>query len=344
MGTISKKKENFEDNNTAFWTLHDFLVNIKNDKNFVGLKNLKSNNIKTKNFMIDKFDIENYINIITKEEMIKNFPNGVIVAWRNNYIPEGWVLCNGENETPNLMDKMIIGSGNHKIGEIGGKETYELTIENLPKHKHNIISIADDNGNCKSKYCGFQSWNLVTDNLWTDLWNSNITIMKETGNSQSFEMLPPYYILVYIMKKYDNKKWEFNNISETIIDKTVVKQNWNDIKNVYDNVATFLKKQTKRTYTNNVNNDASWDLDLKELPEFGKKMNLETCKYTCDKYKDKCKMFSFGGDENNGNCWMKKDGDWFKTSYNNNFYRANDWKWNWWRNYTNNVNNDASWN
>lgn len=259
MGTISKKKENFEDNNTAFWTLHDFLVNIKNDKNFVGLKNLKSNNIKTKNFMIDKFDIENYINIITKEEMIKNFPNGVIVAWRNNYIPEGWVLCNGENETPNLMDKMIIGSGNHKIGEIGGKETYELTIENLPKHKHNIISIADDNGNCKSKYCGFQSWNLVTDNLWTDLWNSNITIMKETGNSQSFEMLPPYYILVYIMKKYDNKKWEFNNISETIIDKTVVKQNWNDIKNVYDNVATFLKKQTKRTYTNNVNNDASWN-------------------------------------------------------------------------------------
>jgi len=99
---------------------------------------------------------------------------------------------------------------------------------------------------------------------------------------------------------------------------------------------------------------------LTDLPEFGKSMSLQDCKNTCDRYRDRCKMFSFGNDTNNGNCWMKKDGDWHVTNYNNNFYRANDWKgkmvvsigniiWNAAqnisnRNYTNNVNNDAPWN
>ena len=36
-------------------------------------------------------------------------PPGTIVMWTGEQLPPGWVLCNGENNTPNLINRFIKG-------------------------------------------------------------------------------------------------------------------------------------------------------------------------------------------------------------------------------------------
>ena len=47
-------------------------------------------------------------------------------------IPATWALCNGENGTPNLLDKFVVGAGSsYAIGDIGG-----YLDACLPSHSH----------------------------------------------------------------------------------------------------------------------------------------------------------------------------------------------------------------
>lgn len=39
-----------------------------------------------------------------------SIPPGLIAMWSGTTVPEGWVLCNGENNTPDLSDKFIVGT------------------------------------------------------------------------------------------------------------------------------------------------------------------------------------------------------------------------------------------
>lgn len=50
-------------------------------------------------------------------------PSGAIIMWSGatNAIPTGWVLCNGENNTPDLRNRFVIGAGDaYSVGETGG--------------------------------------------------------------------------------------------------------------------------------------------------------------------------------------------------------------------------------
>ncbi|MEX3928173.1 hypothetical protein AB4Y36_29625 [Paraburkholderia sp. BR10936] len=50
-----------------------------------------------------------------------------------------WALCNGQNGTPNLMDKFIIGAGNAYLpGATGGATSYTLSVANMPVHSHGV--------------------------------------------------------------------------------------------------------------------------------------------------------------------------------------------------------------
>jgi microcystin-dependent protein len=38
-------------------------------------------------------------------------------------VPEGWLLCDGENGTPDLRDRFIVGAGTtYEMGETGGAD------------------------------------------------------------------------------------------------------------------------------------------------------------------------------------------------------------------------------
>ena len=61
-------------------------------------------------------------------------PSGIIVMWSGTIanIPSGYVLCNGENGTPDLTDRFIIhadadSGGTNDVGDTGGADTADLS-------------------------------------------------------------------------------------------------------------------------------------------------------------------------------------------------------------------------
>ena len=69
----------------------------------------------------------------------QQMPAGGIIMWSGSEsnIPSGWALCNGQNGTPDLRDRFIIGAGStHRAGTTGGNASVQLSENNLPAHSH----------------------------------------------------------------------------------------------------------------------------------------------------------------------------------------------------------------
>ncbi len=55
----------------------------------------------------------------------------------------GWHLCNGQNGTPNLLDRFVIAAGaSYAAGAVGGAGSVVLQVAHLPPHNH-VINIGD---------------------------------------------------------------------------------------------------------------------------------------------------------------------------------------------------------
>ena len=68
-------------------------------------------------------------------------PKGVIVMWSGKVdeIPEGWALCDGENGTPNLVDRFIVGAGESDDApqpNSSGEADQTAKTEPAGKHSH----------------------------------------------------------------------------------------------------------------------------------------------------------------------------------------------------------------
>ena len=66
-------------------------------------------------------------------------PIGGIIMWwgTTGAIPDGWVICNGTNNTPNLCDKFILGAGSsYAANATGGADKVTLKASELPDHQH----------------------------------------------------------------------------------------------------------------------------------------------------------------------------------------------------------------
>jgi hypothetical protein len=107
---------------------------------------------------------------------------GMIILWSGAVvdIPSGWHLCDGDNDTPDLRDKFVIGAGNLAPGTTGGASTHTHTATQTP-HYHELASIPTvmSTGPFKSHV--------------TDSKQPAITVVSQNH-------LPPYYALCYIMK------------------------------------------------------------------------------------------------------------------------------------------------
>jgi hypothetical protein len=144
-------------------------------------------------------------------------PSGAIILWYGSIasIPSGWVLCDGNNGTPDLRNKFVIGAysdtssvayttvegTNTKSG--GTKDavvvshTHTASV-NDPGHFHRWggggnMQAGNDNGG--------SSVNGGSSNHATSTVGTGISVGISTeGTSSTNQNLPPYYALAYIMK------------------------------------------------------------------------------------------------------------------------------------------------
>jgi microcystin-dependent protein len=137
-------------------------------------------------------------------------PIGGIVMWSGTSIPSGWALCNGQNNTPDLRDRFVIGSANlYAVGASGGSKdaivvSHNHTATSLvtdPGHTHGVNNVAVEytggvGGN--NTNLGPANLNLTTTNNTTGI--TVTTTIGSTGSSATNANLPPYYALAFIMR------------------------------------------------------------------------------------------------------------------------------------------------
>ena len=108
-------------------------------------------------------------------------------------LPLGWYICNGENETPDLTDKFVIGASTTiPINSTGGSLTVDnttLSINQMPSHSHG-------NG---SQYTKFQFLPDVSTSQFLGI--PSTTHLSGGNQSHNHTYMPPYYALAYIIYK-----------------------------------------------------------------------------------------------------------------------------------------------
>lgn len=70
-------------------------------------------------------------------------PAGCILMWSGAIvnIPAGWVICDGTNGTPNLLDRFIVGAGNtYNVGNTGGAISYAGLTSSNNGHSHGGVT------------------------------------------------------------------------------------------------------------------------------------------------------------------------------------------------------------
>ncbi|NKB65089.1 MAG: hypothetical protein GKR95_24275 [Gammaproteobacteria bacterium] len=145
-------------------------------------------------------------------------------------------MCNGKNGTPNLTQRFIVGadpdSGGYKRGNKGGKDSITISVENMPKHTHDIEYSGHHGHDLdvgpldkKTQFGNFYETKVGWDgNSYEGVFSlyeqaksgqsdpnakridiagngDHKHVASNMGNSKSIRHLPPYYALCFIMKK-----------------------------------------------------------------------------------------------------------------------------------------------
>ena len=81
---------------------------------------------------------------------------------------DGWVICNGQNGTPDLRGRFLVGQDLTRIdysviGSTGGKSSVKLDETNLPEHQHYFDTYTSDSGIFKDQE--FVSLSIVIINI-----------------------------------------------------------------------------------------------------------------------------------------------------------------------------------
>ncbi len=134
---------------------------------------------------------------------------GVIVEWSGLTadIPAGWVICDGNNNTPNLLGLHIRGAvAGTDPGDTGGSDTHVVTTDELAIHAHSFSDSAHNHttnffdGTSSSGTGQIRaSGGLTGSGVSTSNVSASVTI-SNTGSGNSHENRPAYRELAYIMK------------------------------------------------------------------------------------------------------------------------------------------------
>lgn len=109
-------------------------------------------------------------------------PPGGIIIWSGAIvaIPPGFVICDGNNGTPDLRDRFVVGAGDtYAVDASGGSVSHDHDFTS-DGHNHTLAGGGD-----------------ITPGSGISATSSTET---DTGTTDAKNHLPPYYALAYIMK------------------------------------------------------------------------------------------------------------------------------------------------
>lgn len=136
-------------------------------------------------------------------------PLGGIIMWSGATVPSGWALCDGTTingyATPDLRGRFVLGSGSGSglttrvLNTIDGAENHLLTLNEIPAHNHNLLSTGGnvilvgtaDIGTTKPDDGGSGGYGYEM---------PATTAVQSAGGGQAHNIMPPFYVLSYIMR------------------------------------------------------------------------------------------------------------------------------------------------
>ena len=146
-------------------------------------------------------------------------PVGGIILWSGSTasIPSGWALCDGQNGTPDLRNKFIVGAGStYNVNATGGSAD-AIVVDHT--HGSGTLTAADHTHSFKaSNRAGDEdAWSNANKAFIGDLDNAaftqsgtnkiygsgSLSVSGSTasqGSSGTNKNLPPYLALAYIMR------------------------------------------------------------------------------------------------------------------------------------------------
>ncbi len=142
-------------------------------------------------------------------------------------IPANWAICDGNNGTPNLTNKFVVAAASFDVGteewrtsvdgtskESGGAATKTLGTNELPSHTHGITDPGHQHttnvdtgtlfhvGGVANAVNfggpgGYPGTAFNMDDAFTGITSTD----GQSGTTgESFDILPPYYAIAYIMR------------------------------------------------------------------------------------------------------------------------------------------------
>ena len=121
---------------------------------------------------------------------VPGVPVGGIIMWSGatNAIPSGWALCDGQNGTPNLQDRFIVGAGStYAVDATGGSADATLV-----SHTHNLLYNHGSFGGSSGAVTPRSGNTPVTPGI-----SGRVSTEGSTATNAN---LPPFYALAYIIK------------------------------------------------------------------------------------------------------------------------------------------------
>lgn len=125
---------------------------------------------------------------IIKSQLLNSiYPIGSIYMSVNSTNPENFIGGTWER----IQDKFLLASGSlYSAGSTGGEATHKLTIDEMPKHDHNLIHsilTAADNQTPITSYSGSTT-------------KAHYYVASPNGGDQPHNNMPPY-LAVYVWKR-----------------------------------------------------------------------------------------------------------------------------------------------